>query len=413
MDVETLVVGAGHSGLIVSHLLSALGREHVVVDRRTAVGGGWQDRWDAFQLVTPNAFTDLPGFPYDGPDPDGYMAGAEVVDRVRRYAEVIHAPLELGTDIQRLWRDAGTDRFRLETSRGSMTARDVVVAAGSFHVPNLPAVSSDVAKAILQLHSHHYRRPEDLPPGGVLVIGSGQTGVQLAEELFEAGRAVTLSVGHCWRSPRRYRGRDTFAWVHEIAIHGHEVGVTLPSLASLPSPRDRFACNPHVSGHHGGHDTNLRRMAFDGIRLAGRLQRVDGTLAVFASNLRETLAFADHFFDERQRLLLDRYIEATHADAPPGEIEQFDFDPPELTTLDLAAEGISTILWTTGYRPAFGWIDLPIFDADGLPRQVGGVTEIPGLTFIGMLWQVDGTSANLAGVARDAIALARHWERPD
>jgi len=410
LDVETIVVGAGQAGLVMSWHLRAAGTEHVVLERRSALGGGWQDRWDAFQLVTPNFFTSLPGHAYAGADPDGYMTRDELIAHFGGYAAAIQAPVQLETDVRRLRHDDGASgRFRLETSHGPMSARNVVVAVGAFGVPHIPAAAGGFAADILQLHSHAYRRPADLPPGGVLLIGSGQTGVQLAEELGEAGRPVTLSVGHCGRSPRRYRGRDTFAWIHGIAKEGASLGVALPSVETLPTPGDRFQCNPHVSGHGGGHDTNLRKMAADGLRLVGRFKGAEGTRAWFTPDLAENLAFADRFFGERQQPLIDRYIDAIGAQAPPGELPQFAFEPPEITSLDLGAEGISTVMWTSGYRPAFDWIELPIFDAFGLPRHVRGETEIPGLTFIGLPWQLDNTSANLAGVARDAAWLASRW----
>jgi putative flavoprotein involved in K+ transport len=409
VDVETIVVGAGQAGLVTSWFLQEAGREHLVVDRRATLGGGWQDRWDAFQLVTPNFFTSLPGYPYAGSEPDGFMTRDELVAHFRGYAAAISAPVQLDTDVRHLVRDSERERFHLETNRGEITVRNVVVAGGPFQVPHLPAEAGGFGLQILQLHSHAYRRPADLPPGGVLLIGSGQTGVQLAEELHEAGRSVTLSVGRCGRTPRRYRGRDTLSWTHHIAKAGASVGVTLPTVDMLPTPRDRFQCNPHVSGHGGGHDTNLRKMAAEGIRLVGRFKGADGTRAWFAGDLADNLAFADGFFDDRQRPLIDRYIEATGTSAPPGEVSQFAYEPPEVTHLDLAAEGISTVMWTSGYRPAFGWVGLPIFDEYGLPTHVRGVTDIPGLTFIGLPWLLDMASANLAGLARDATALATRW----
>src|SRR5215210_3113797 len=260
-SVETVVVGAGHAGLIMSRLLSDAGREHVVLDRRPTIGGGWQDRWDAFQLVSPNWTTSVPGFDYPGSDPDGYMTRDEVVAHFRNYAAAIAAPVDLGTDVTRLTRlDDGPARFRLTTSRGTIDAREVVVAGGPFQAPFIPPASGGFDGSIVQLHSHDYRNPDQLPPGGVLVVGTGQSGVQLAEELHEAGRPVTLSVGRCGRAPRRYRGRDLFWWLRELATRGADVGTPLPSAANLPDPRARFACNPHVSGHGGGHDTNLRRL---------------------------------------------------------------------------------------------------------------------------------------------------------
>jgi putative flavoprotein involved in K+ transport len=407
-SVETVVVGAGQAGLMTSWFLRRAGREHVLLDRRPTLGGGWQDRWNAFQLVTPNFLTSLPGLDYTGPDPDGFMVRDDVIARFRSYAATIEAPVELDTDVTRLVAlapDGGENRFRLTTNRGSLDARNVVVAAGPFQVPHIPRVGAGFGPTILQVHAHDYREPDGLPSGGVLVIGSGQTGVQLAEELHEHGRQVVLAVGHCGRTLRRYRGRDSFWWIHQIAVHGAAVGAPLPSVSTLADGRARYACNPHLSGHHGGHDTNLRVMARDGIRLVGRLLGADGARATFAEDLRANLQFADGFFDERIRPLIDRYIERIGDPAPAGEVPQFAYEPPEVPELNLADEGIGTVLWSSGYRAAFAWIDLPVFDDLGLPRQVDGLSEVPGLAFIGTPWLVDMASANLAGVARDAETL--------
>lgn len=254
------------------------------------------------------------------------------------------------------------------------------------------------------MHSHDYRNEAALPPGAVVVVGSGQSGVQLAEELHEAGRRVILSVGHCGRVPRRYRGRDIFAWLIELDSRG-----MLPAVETLPDPRLRFACNPHVSGHGGGHDTNLRRFAAEGIRLVGRFDGVDGKRVRFATDLTTNLRFADSFFDERMRTDIDTVIEQAGLDSPADDRETVDFEPPGVRELDLEAEGVSTILWTTGYRLDFGWIEMPIFDEMGAPRHVRGVTEVPGLTFLGLPWQFNQRSATIFGVAGDARYLAERW----
>ena len=218
--------------------------EHVVLDRRSTPGGGWQDRWDAFRLVSPNWMVGVPGLDYEGTDPDGYMGRDELIAHFRRYASVIAAPVELDTDVLRLSPISGRSaRFRLATSRGTIDTRNVIVAGGPFQTPHIPAMADGFAPPIRQLHAHQYRRPDDLAPGKILLVGSGQTGVQLAEELRDAGREVILAVGRCGRAPRRYRGRDLFWWLRQIAVHGHEYGVRLVSVGDLPSPAARFMCN--------------------------------------------------------------------------------------------------------------------------------------------------------------------------
>ena len=408
-SIESVVIGAGHAGLIMSRLLRQAGREHVVLDRRATLGGGWQDRWDAFQLVTPNFLTDLPDFPYDAGDRDGFMTRDEIVGRTAAYAGVIDAPVELETDVTRLSTDdAGGRRFRVETPRGTVLADQVVIATGAFQRPRIPP-EARFGPGITQLHAHDYRNPAALPDGGVLVIGTGQTGVQLAEELHDAGRRVTLSVGHCGRAQRRYRGKDYFWWVRRLVEDGGRVGVSLPDVESLPDPRARFACNPHLSGHGGGHDTNLRQFALDGIRLVGRFQGGEGTHARFGEDLNDNLRFADTFFDDRFRPLFERFAAAAGLDLPADDRTQVDHDVPEVTELDLASEGISTVLFTTGYAPDYGWLDIPVIGPFGAPNHRRGVTNVPGLECIGLLWQRNNASANLAGVGSDAEYLASRW----
>lgn len=409
-SIDTVVIGAGQAGLIMSWHLQRAGREHVLLDRRDTLGGGWQDRWDGFVLVGPNWTTGLPGFPYEDGDPDGFMPRDAVAARMRRYADVIGAPVRPSTDVTRLTlTGTGGHRFHLETSQGPIDCDDVIVATGAFHKPKIPSLGAGFSPRITQLHAHHYRNDGQLPPGGVLIVGSGQTGVQIAEELREAGRDIVLATGRCGRAPRRYRGHDFFFWTRQLSARGAEFGTPLPTVDQLPERRLRFACNPHLSGHHGGHDTNLRRMAQDGLRLAGRYVTADGERASFAPDLADNLAFADRWFDERVRPLADTFAERAGVKVSDDDRVWTTYQPPELTELDLAGAGISTVLWTTGYAPDYGWLDLPIKDEFGVPKQVRGISEVPGLTFLGMLFQHNNGSANLAGVAVDAEYLASRW----
>lgn len=409
-SIDSVVIGAGQAGLIMSWHLQRAGRKHVVLDRRDTLGGGWQDRWDEFALVTPNWITSLPGWPYDGPDPDGFMGRDAIVARIRSYADVIGAPVRRATEVQRLTTNgANGRRFRLDTSQGSLEADEVIVATGAFNTPRIPSAAAGLSPRLTQIHAHGYRNVTQLPQGGVLVVGSGQTGVQLAEELHAAGREVFLSVGRCGRVPRRYRGHDCFWWIRQLVTRGAEFGTELPRVDQLPNPGLKFACNPHLSGHDGGHDTNLRRMALDGIRLVGRFGDADGERVRFAPGLAESLAFADRFFDAQFRPLMDAFAERAGMDAPADEREWPTYEPPEVDELDLAGAGISTVLWTTGYAPDYRWLDLPILDEFGMPRHVRGVSEVPGLTFIGMLWQLNNASANFSGVDQDAAYLASRW----
>ena len=409
-DIDVLVIGAGHAGLAMSSFLSQASREHLVIDRRDHLGGGWQDRWDEFRLVTPNWTSSFPGWAYDGADPDGFMTRDEITARVARYADVVGAPVALATEIQRLTPIDGAG-FLAATSRGELLARQVIVATGSYHTPRVPLLARHVADRVTQLHSHEYRNEAMLPPGGVLIVGSGQTGLQVAEELFAAGRQVYVAVGSAGRVPRRYRGRDLFSWLADVIRRGHEVGVTLPTAEQLPDGRRRFSAMPALSGHDGGHDTNLRQYAADGITLAGHLTAGDGERLTFAGDLTRNLELADQFFDERFRPIIDAYIERAAIGAPPDNRVAIVHEPEEVTEIHLRRAGISTIIWATGYGLDYGWIEAPLLDEFGYPRNARGVAAIPGLYFLGLLWQHSQASASLLGPSLDGPYLLETMSR--
>jgi putative flavoprotein involved in K+ transport len=411
---ETVIVGAGQAGLTMSWWLQQAGREHVLIERRPMLGGSWQDRWDAFRLVSPNWTSSFPGFRYAGDDPHGFMPRSEIEGRVRDYAAEIGAPVVTGTEVTRLSARPGTG-FSLETSSGPIEAANVIVAAGSFHLPRLPQQAAQLPKRLHQVHSSAYRNEAALPAGAVLVVGSGQSGVQIAEELHEAGRHVILSVGSAGRVPRRYRGFDTLGWLARLSTRGEEAGTPLPPADTLADPKLRFAGNPHLSGHRGGHETNLRQFAAEGMTLIGRIQAVNGERLRLTPDLEKNLAWADGFFDLRFRGPIENFIERAGMTAPPDDrsAPEFTATPPILEELDLAAADVNSVLWTSGYRMDYGWIDLPILDDMGYPHQTRGVTEVPGLYFLGLLWQHNQSSATLFGVNEDAHYLARQMGLPE
>ncbi|HMI91114.1 MAG TPA: NAD(P)/FAD-dependent oxidoreductase, partial [Polyangiales bacterium] len=283
--VDTLVIGAGQAGLATSHWLRQAGVEHLVLERRAQLGGSWPDRWDSFCLVAPNFTLLLPGMPYAGPDPDGFMPRAGVVQYVTDYAAAIAAPVRLNSAVQQL--TAADDRFEALTESALISARNVVLATGGYQRTKIPEAARALPPQVRQLHSDEYRNPGALPEGAVLVVGSGQSGTQIAEELRDAGRDVHLAVSMCASAPRRYRGRDVIWWLLQSFLHGAEVGVKFPTVEDLPSPAARFAPNPHVSGKDGGHDIDLRELARRGIRLYGRLESIHGTTARFSADLAE------------------------------------------------------------------------------------------------------------------------------
>lgn len=408
--VDTLVIGGGQAGLATSYWLSRAGVEHVVAERRTQLGGSWHDRWDTFHLVAPNFCLRLPGMPYRGPEPDAFMPRDEVIEYVRAYAKSCSAPVRLGCPIERLAARGGF--FEARGPSATFVAHNVVLATGPYQRPKLPAFAREIAPHVTQLHSNDYRCPSQLPRGGVLVVGSGQSGTQIAEELQRAGRDVHLSVSMCWSLPRRYRGQDSIWWLLQAFLNRETLGLPFPMVDELPNPGARFACNPHCSGEGGGHDIHLRQLARRGMHLYGRLESASGTKAHFSSDLAERLVFAETEFERELRPLFDAYIEAAHVTAPPDDRAAPDrFDPPTVTELDLEQAGIETVLWATGYALDFGWVDLPIFDAWGYPRHQRGVTEHPGLYVVGLPWLHSEPSATFAAVGEDAEYVVQHLAR--
>lgn len=393
--LETIVVGGGQAGLSVSWHLKQRGREHVVLDRSN-IGDTWRRRWDSFCLVTPNWTCRLPGFPYDGDDPDGFMLRDEIVAYVERYAKSFAPPYRSGVEVERLSLSGDGGRFSLETSDGPLTAENVIVAAGSYQRTNVPEWENRLPGDILQLHTQDYRNPGQLPDGAVLVIGSAQSGCQVVEDLLMAGREVRLCVGKAARVPRRYRGGDYIRW---LAI----TGLAEEPIDQHPEgPAIRFKPNAHLSGRDGGRTIDLRRLALEGVKLHGRLIDADGRRVFFADDLARNLDAADQACAKRVTMI-DAYIAKNDIEAPQDELEVFDWQPDrEPESLDLKDAGVNSVIYATGFHVDFSWVDLPVLDQRGYPRYERGITEVPGLYFVGLHWLYTWGSGLFYGVGNDA-----------
>ncbi|MFW6097921.1 MAG: NAD(P)-binding domain-containing protein [Chloroflexota bacterium] len=397
---DTVIIGGGQAGLAMSYLLTKQGRDHVVLEKSEQIGASWRGRWDSFTLVTPNWQLQLPGFAYDGDDPDGFLARDEVVDYLERYAVSFDPPISFGVEVRSVTREG--EGYVLQTTDGEYEADNVVVAVGAFQFPNIPACHERVPQEIAQLHSSEYRNPDALPDGPVLVVGSGQSGCQIAQELNESGRQVYLCTSSVGRIPRRYRGRDSMQWLLEIGMADRPVH-------KLESPEERFEPNPQISGKDGGQDINLHEFARDGVNLLGHLEDVQGTRAVLAPDLHQNLAWADQFAAEVCNGI-DKYVQKTGMDVPEETVEelQHGYEQEVITELDLREAGIGTVLWATGFGRDYSWVKLPIFDAWGYPVQRQGVTVYPGLYFVGLHWLHTLKSGLFVGVGDDARNVARH-----
>ncbi|GAA4265890.1 MSMEG_0569 family flavin-dependent oxidoreductase [Frondihabitans peucedani] len=397
--VEVVVVGGGQAGLSISWHLGRRGIDHVVLERDT-IAHDWADRrWDEFTLVTPNWQCVLPGFPYDGDDPHGFMRRDEVLAWIRRYAASFDPPVVENVLVTRL-REAPGAGFEVVTDQGTLTADQVVVATGGYHRPVLPAASRRVQRDIVQVHSADYRSAGALPQGGVLVVGSGQSGAQIAEDLFLAGREVHLALGSAPRCARFYRGRDCIAWLSDMGVYD------IPVQAQVGGLTKRESTNHYMTGRDGGRDIDLRAFARDGMHLYGRLLDVDGTAAAFTPTAEASLDHADSVMESIKNDI-DRYIERTGIQAPTEARYVPVWRPEaEVTSLDLADAGITSIVWSAGFRSDYSWIQVGVFDGAGHPTHHRGSSATPGLHFLGLPWLHTWGSGRFEAVARDAEHLA-------
>lgn len=399
--IDTIVVGGGQAGLSASWHLKRAEQEHIVLDRGK-IGDTWRNRWDSFCLVTPNHLCRLPGFQYVGSDPHGFMLRDQIVEYVQQFAASFDPPYRGGVEVECISECEKPGRFRLVTSAGEFRCENLIVAVGTHQHPNLPGWDKNISSKITRLHTRDYRNPAQLPKGAVLVIGSGQSGCQVTEDLLIAGREVHLCVGNAGRIPRRYRGRDILDWdvttgYMEMPVDQHPKGTAI-----------RFKAHPHLTGREGGHTIELRKLALDGVQLHGKVLSADGTRIRLAGDLSETLDAVDAFCLTEMKGI-DAFIAKNGLDAPKEDTTPVDWHPDsEPPHLDLGEARISTIIYAIGFHFDFSWIDLPVFDARGYPRYERGVTDVDGLYFVGLHWMHTQGSGLFYGVGRDAENVVQH-----
>lgn len=396
---EVVVVGGGQAGLAMSRSLADRGIAHVVLERGRVAERWRSQRWDSLRLLTPRWQARLPGWSYRGAEPEGFMTRHEVVQYLDDYARSFAAPVETGVTVTAVEReDAG---FRVTTDRGVWGASAVVVATGHCDVPFVPAVAAGLPRDVVQVVPTRYRSPAQLPSGGVLVAGASATGVQLAAELQRSGRQVTLAVGKHVRMPRRYRGRDIQWWLDAAGIWD-ERWDAVPDLEAA-----RRAPSLQLVGTDDHRTLDLGALLALGVRLAGRVEGMDGRRVVLADDLAATVAAAD----ARLATLLgriDAHVERTRLAVPPRERAAPIPVPRAPAAIDLRAEGIRTVVWATGYRRSYPWLRVPVLDRRGEIVHQGGVTPEPGLYVLGLQFLRHRNSSFLDGVGRDALALAAH-----
>jgi putative flavoprotein involved in K+ transport len=398
--IDTLIIGGGQAGLAMSHMLSQRGCPNIVVERHRIAERWRTERWEGLRFQFPNWSIQLPDFPFAHSDPNAFATSDEIVRYLTAYATFIRTSVRCGVNVQSLRRRDSSIGFVAETSEGRIEATNVVVATGPYQRPIVPTLLSNNS-TVFQVHANHYRRPGQLPSGAVLVIGSGASGVQIAEELLRAGRQVYLSVGRHRRMPRRYRGRDLIWWLSALRLDRTPVEKRGPER-SLPL----------ITGAYGGHTLDFRQLAAQGVRLLGHLRAAHDDWLNFAPDLAASLAHGDAayagFLDlvdahvERNRLNVPQEPSARANSPDPGDL----IEP--LQALNLRAAGIGSVIWATGYGFDLSWIDVPVLDARGQPLHRHGITNVPGMYFIGLQWLSRMISSFLSGVGDDARQLADH-----
>ncbi|MDX1405373.1 MAG: NAD(P)-binding domain-containing protein [Woeseiaceae bacterium] len=401
-NTDVVVIGAGHAGLSFSHYLAESSIDHVVLERGEIANSWRTERWDSLTLLTPNWQCKVPGFSYSGDDPDGFMTVPELVGFIDDYAQATSAPVRTHTPVNSVRPDDG--RYRVITSDGAWRCRAVIVASGACNIPSVPKVEAFVPEGIHTLTPHQYRSPADLDDGGVMVVGASATGLQLAEEILQSGRKVTIATGEHVRMPRRYRGHDIFWWLDKVGISNERYD-ELDDIG-----RARRLPSPQLVGTPDNRTLDLNAMLDQGAALVGRLMGFNGRVAQFSGSLKNVCALADL---KMNRMLknIDEWLEENDDPSAYPAPERYEFtrvaESPPLT-LDLDKQNIRTILWATGFRPDYSWLEVPVLNSKGMIRHDGGVSEAPGLYVIGLPVLRRRKSSFIHGIEDDARDLHEH-----
>jgi len=397
--VDVAILGAGQAGLAMSQCLASRGIDHVIFERDEIAARWKTTSWDSLRLLTPNWMNVLPSLPYDGSDPHGFMTRNEFISRLENYAGSISAPVYSNTEVHSV--SLAGSGYRIVTTRGAWIARAVIIATGYCDKPVLPAAASSLSDRITSLHSSQYRRSHDLPNGGVLVVGASSSGVQIAQELRRSGRDVTIAVGKHTRLPRSWRGHDIFWWFDRMGVLRQKTGDVADLEAAIQQPSLQLVGRPDHS------DINLASLQAEGVRLAGRINELRDDEISFSRNLLATISAAD-FKQDRLLRQIEEFGGFAHEPVAgwPAKVKIGAGSNPE--RISLGREGISTIVWATGFARSYPWIDLPILSPSGEIKHCGGVTAMPGVYALGLRFLRKRDSNFIGGAGTDAIAISRH-----
>ena len=419
-EFDVIVVGAGQAGLGIGYLLQQSETRFTILERGE-IGESWRSqRWESFAVNTPNWMNGLPGSPYDGIAPDGFHLRDQLVASFERHAERHSLPIRRGVTVERVEASEGSPGFEVHSvdAQGRqrvLLTRSVVVATGLMQSPKIPAIAGTFPSSVVQLHASEYRAPGLLPDGAVIVVGSGQSGCQIADDLATSGRAVYLCTSKVARVPRRYRGRDALEWMTDL-------GKWAETVSDLPDPRMEFAAQPQVSGvGRLGKTLSLQALQQQDIRLMGRLQSVSDGRVHTDDGLAAHIAFADAFSADFKRTI-DTHIDSHSLDYPAADVDPADAPAgPEvpaagMMALDLEEADVGTVIWCTGFTTSFDWLRAPVIDEHGRPIHRRGVSPVPGIYFLGFPWLHTRKSGIIYGIEEDARhveeAIAAHLSRP-
>jgi putative flavoprotein involved in K+ transport len=402
MRTTTVIIGAGHAGLAMSRCLAERAIDHVVLERGEVANSWKTERWDSLRLLTPNWQSRLPGYSYEGDDPGGYRTMPETIAFIERYADVISAPVHTRTEVRSVYANDGG--YTVATNRGDWQCRTLVLATGACNIPNIPALARAVPPTIDTLTPDAYRNPDQIAEGGVMVVGASASGIQIAEELHRSGRPVTLSVGEHIRAPRTYRGRDIQWWMDACGVL-HERYDEIEDIV-----RARNVPSLQLAGSRERRSIDLNSLTAVGVKLVGRLAGINDGKAQFSGSLRNQCAMSDL---KMNRLLdtIDAWASENGLDdvvGPPQRFEPTEVDPSPPLGMDLGNGAIRTIIWATGFRPDYSWLDVPVLDRKGRVRHDGGIVEAPGMYLMGMQFLRQRKSALIDGAGDDARELSAH-----
>ncbi len=398
---EVIIVGSGQAGMSMSYHLKKANTSHLVIEKNNEIAYNWKnERWDEFCLVTPNWQCQLPGHHYSGDDPDGFMVKNEIVDYLQSYFDSFKPPVVFNSIVNSITKVDGL--FHIETQCGdnknSYTADQVVLACGSYHQTFILPAAQHMPKSITHIHSRDYKNAESLPEGEVMVVGTGQSGAQIAEDLHLNGKQVHLCVGNAPRVNRRYRGKDVVQWLEDMSYYDTTIDKH-PDGANAP-----HSTNHYVTGRDGGRDLNLRIFAEQGMKLYGQLGEVKHGIASFLNDLEKHLDDAD---SSAKRITdkIEEYIQFCNIEAPEDNNVHSNYLPKYPSKLDMNTSKVTTVVWATGFKMNYDWVKLPAFDERGLPVEKRGVSNVDGLYFLGLNWMNTWGSGRFFHVGRDAEFL--------